>query len=40
VRGASKMSWGIFAEELVLVTWWGLRDRVHRFRLRRAATRS
>ena len=33
IRGTSKMSWGIFAEELLLVTWWGFRDRVlHRRR--------
>jgi dolichol-phosphate mannosyltransferase len=32
VRGHSKVTWGIFAEELVLVTWWGLRDRVFRRR--------
>lgn len=31
VRGHSKMTWGIFAEELLLVTWWGFRDRVLRF---------
>jgi dolichol-phosphate mannosyltransferase len=30
VRGNSKMSWGIALEELILVTWWGLRDRVLR----------
>jgi dolichol-phosphate mannosyltransferase len=30
VRGHSKMTWGIFAEELGLFTWWGLRDRVFR----------
>jgi len=30
VRGYSKMSWHIFAEELLLVTWWGLRDRTRR----------
>jgi dolichol-phosphate mannosyltransferase len=30
VRGYSKMTWGIFAEELLLVTWWGIRDRVLR----------
>ncbi len=35
VRGHSKMTWGIFAEELLLVTWWGFRDRV----LRRGRTR-
>ena len=36
-RGTSKMSLRIFAEALVLVTWWGLRDRALRrrpFRLR------
>jgi dolichol-phosphate mannosyltransferase len=30
VRGHSKLSWGIFAEELTLVTWWGIRDRILR----------
>jgi dolichol-phosphate mannosyltransferase len=30
VRGYSKMTWGIFAEELLLVTWWGIRDRARR----------
>jgi dolichol-phosphate mannosyltransferase len=30
VRGYSKMSWHIFAEELLLVTWWGFRDRIRR----------
>jgi dolichol-phosphate mannosyltransferase len=30
VRGYSKMTWGIFAEELLLVTWWGVRDRLRR----------
>jgi dolichol-phosphate mannosyltransferase len=30
VRGHSKMTWGIAAEELLLVTWWGVRDRVLR----------
>jgi dolichol-phosphate mannosyltransferase len=35
VRGNSKMSWGIAFEELVLVTWWGVRDRVLRRRRRR-----
>jgi dolichol-phosphate mannosyltransferase len=29
-RGSSKMTWGIFAEELLLVTWWGVRDRLLR----------
>lgn len=27
VRGRSKLSFGIIAEELTLVTWWGIRDR-------------
>jgi dolichol-phosphate mannosyltransferase len=36
VRGYSKMTWGIFAEELLLVTWWGFRDRV----LRRGRSRT
>jgi dolichol-phosphate mannosyltransferase len=30
VRGYSKMTWFIFAEELFLVTWWGIRDRLCR----------
>ncbi len=32
IRGTSKMSSRIVVEALVLVTWWGLRDRVLRFR--------
>lgn len=28
VRGISKMTWSIMVEELRLVTWWGVRDRV------------
>jgi dolichol-phosphate mannosyltransferase len=28
VRGASKMSLAVMSEELLLVTWWGIRDRV------------
>jgi dolichol-phosphate mannosyltransferase len=35
VRGYSKMTWKIALEELLLVTWWGLRDRVRRLRRRR-----
>jgi len=35
VRGNSKMSWSIALEELILVTWWGLRDRVFKRRARR-----
>lgn len=37
VRGYSKMSIGIIAEELTLVTWWGLRDRVAALRRRRTS---
>ncbi len=36
VRGYSKMSWFIFAEELLLVTWWGMRDRARRLWRRRS----
>ena len=36
VRGHSKMSWRIIAEAMLLVTWWGLRDRVLRRRRRDA----
>jgi dolichol-phosphate mannosyltransferase len=32
VHGTSKMSWRIVGEALVLVTWWGLRDRLLRIR--------
>ena len=35
VRGHSKMTWFIFAEELLLVTWWGIRDRIRRLWSRR-----
>ena len=35
VRGHSKMSFGVGAEELGLVTWWALRDRVLKGRSRR-----
>jgi dolichol-phosphate mannosyltransferase len=30
VRGHSKMTWSIAVEELVLITWWGVRDRLLR----------
>lgn len=35
VRGHSKMTWRIAAEELTLFTWWAARDRWKRFRRRR-----
>ena len=35
VRGYSKMSASVMAEELLLVTWWGLRDRVRAITRRR-----
>jgi dolichol-phosphate mannosyltransferase len=28
VRGHSKMSFNVIAEEMVMVTWWGIRDRI------------
>jgi dolichol-phosphate mannosyltransferase len=35
VRGHSKMTWQVAAEELTLVTWWGIRDRIlHRGQIR------
>lgn len=34
VRGASKMSLHVMSEELLLVTWWGIRDRVASLRAR------
>jgi dolichol-phosphate mannosyltransferase len=36
VRGHSKMSLGVGAEELGLVSWWGFQDRVLKGRLRRS----
>jgi dolichol-phosphate mannosyltransferase len=39
VRGRSKLSWGVIGEEMGLVVWWGLRDRVARL-LRRGARRT
>ena len=39
VRGTSKMSGRIVVEAMVLVTWWGIRDRVLR-PIRRAFTRA
>jgi dolichol-phosphate mannosyltransferase len=35
VRGHSKMTWRVAAEELLLVTWWGIRDRFRRLWRRR-----
>ena len=32
VRGESKMTLGVAVEELALVTWWGVRDRVFKRR--------
>jgi len=39
VRGESKMSFAVMIEELGLVTWWGVRDRVRRL-LKRGRPRS
>jgi dolichol-phosphate mannosyltransferase len=36
VRGNSKMSWAIIVEEMTLVTWWGIRDRVRKLFRRRS----
>lgn len=38
VRGESKMSLSVMVEELTLVTWWGVRDRVNRWRTRSRRT--
>jgi dolichol-phosphate mannosyltransferase len=38
VRGQSKMSLSVMVEELGLVTWWGIRDRVKRLVRRRSRT--
>jgi dolichol-phosphate mannosyltransferase len=37
VRGQSKMTLKVAAEELLLVTWWGVRDRTRRLASRRRA---
>lgn len=29
-RGNSKMDWRVVAEEMIMVTWWGVRDRLRR----------
>jgi dolichol-phosphate mannosyltransferase len=40
VRGASKMSPAVMSEEMLLVTWWGFRDRVlPKLRGRRSSSR-
>ena len=39
VRGNSKMSLSVMVEEMILMTWWGLRDRARLFREKRAASR-
>lgn len=35
VRGYSKMPFSAMIEEMTLVTWWGIRDRIRAWRLRR-----
>jgi dolichol-phosphate mannosyltransferase len=39
VRGHSKMSLSVMVEELGLVTWWGIRDRIRGLRARRRPPR-
>jgi len=34
VRGTSKMSLAVMAEEMLLISWWGIRDRLRRVRNR------
>ena len=36
VRGNSKMSLSVMVEEMILMTWWGLRDRLRLLRSKRA----
>ncbi|MGZ4796874.1 MAG: polyprenol monophosphomannose synthase [Acidimicrobiia bacterium] len=40
VRGHSKMSMAVMAEEMALVSWWGIRDRLSPTRRRQAALSS
>jgi hypothetical protein len=35
VRGNSKMSLSVMVEEMILMTWWGLRDRLRLLRATR-----
>jgi dolichol-phosphate mannosyltransferase len=35
VRGTSKMSLAVMAEEMLLISWWGVRDRIRAARQRR-----
>jgi dolichol-phosphate mannosyltransferase len=37
VRGNSKMSLSVMVEEMILMTWWGLRDRARLLRSKRSA---
>ncbi len=34
VRGTSKMSLSVMAEEMLLISWWGIRDRIRKARAR------
>jgi dolichol-phosphate mannosyltransferase len=36
VRGTSKMSLAVMAEEMLLISWWGIRDRLRTLKARRA----
>ena len=38
VRGTSKMSLSVMAEEMLLISWWGIRDRLRKFRSRSRAS--
>jgi dolichol-phosphate mannosyltransferase len=38
VRGTSKMSLAVMAEEMLLISWWGIRDRIHAARGRNETT--
>ncbi|MGZ4688501.1 MAG: polyprenol monophosphomannose synthase [Acidimicrobiia bacterium] len=40
VRGNSKMSASVMMEEMLLMSWWGIRDRVRAARARRLASRA
>ena len=37
VRGYSKMSMAVMVEEMALVSWWGIRDRWRKLRLKRSS---
>ena len=40
VRGTSKMSFSVMMEEMILMSWWGIRDRIQRAPRQRPSRRT